>query len=858
MKCPVLVVSFLLTSVVATSQTEGARISGRVTDPTDAVIVGAACEITNIETNVSITAITNKDGIYVIPDLRPAIYRLTIKKEGFRTDSQPNLRLYVQDAVNENFTLAVGSTSEVSVVLAAEPLLQTDSAVVSTVVDQQFVQNMPLNGRSFQSLIELTPGVVITPESTGQFSVNGQRTDANYFTVDGVSANFRTNTGLNSAGVTFGGTLPALTSGGGTNGLLSVDAMQEFRIQTSSFAPEFGRSPGAQISIVTKGGTNHWHGTAFDYLRNDIFDARNYFDSVPLPKPPVRQNDFGGTFGGPVWKNHTFFFFSYESLRLRLPQIETGNYFLDAAAKASVPGTDPWQPAIAAFPTGPAPLPDGSNLLDPTCDNVTKPCQTALTAAYSNPSTLSAYSLRLDHQLANKITLFVRYNHAPSSDSVLFFNNNSVVWENNDTATAGLTASVSPTLVNDFRGNWSRNISGQSQSLQNTYGAVVPPAPSLVPPDINTGSFDLTYFMGLPGNFQEIDEGLFSSAKESQFNFVDTLSKAVGSHQLKFGVDYRRLKPTELASSVVSMASYSWTSFLQGTVGLLQNQTADTITAHLSNWSLFGQDTWKATRRLTLTYGMRWEISTPPVSDTPGKPIYALDGIFNSGPLALVNRPLWNTDYSAFAPRVGSAFQVNPTTVLRSGFGMFYDLGYGGGTGNALGAFYPYVRGITDSGVPLAFSYRNAQGNNPYQPIPFPNPLQLNASDAGLFVTAVDPNLRLPVTYQWNAAIERALGNQQSITATYVGANGRQLLFDQPLAIPQFSFFKAELNAGISHYNALQLQFMRRMSHGLQALLSYSYSRSNDTASAENYPQAFLPTTGIDTIKLPPLDSVRL
>jgi hypothetical protein len=853
MKCPVLVVSFLLTSVVASSQTEGARISGRVTDPTDAVIVGAACKITNIETSVSTTTTTNQDGIYVIPDLRPAIYRLTIQKQGFRTVVQPTIQLYVQDAVNQNFRLAIGSASEISIVWATEPLLQTDSAVVSTVVDQQFVQNMPLNGRSFQSLIELTPGVVITPESNGQFSVNGQRTDANYFTVDGVSANFGTNTGLNTAGVTFGGTLPALTSGGGTNGLLSVDAMQEFRIQTSSYAPEFGRSPGAQISIVTRGGTNQWHGTAFDYLRNDIFDARNYFDRLPLPKPPVRQNDFGGTFGGPVWKNHTFFFFSYESLRLRLPQIETGDYFLDTAAKASVPSTDPWQPAIAAFPTGPAPLPDGSNLFDPTCDNVTKPCQTALTAAYSNPSTLSAYSLRLDHQLANKITLFVRYNNAPSSDSVLFFNNNAVIWENNDTVTAGLTASVSPTLVNDFRGNWSRNISGQSESLQNTFGAVVPPASSLVPPEINTGSFYLTYFMGLPGSFQQIDEGLFSSAQERQLNFVDTLSKAVGPHQLKFGVDYRRIKPTELAGSTLSMDSYSWTSFLQGTVDLMQNQTADTITAHLSNWSLFGQDTWKATRHLTLTYGMRWEISTPPVSDTPGKPMYALDGIFNAGPLALVDRPLWNTDYSAFAPRVGAAFQVNPTTVLRGGFGMFYDLGYGTGTGNALGAFYPYVRGKTDSGIPLDFNYQDAQGVSPYRPLPFPNPVQLNASDAGLFVTAVDPNLRLPVTYQWNAAIERALGKQQSITVTYVGANGRKLLFDQPLAIPQFSFFEAELNAGISHYNALQLQFMRRMSHGLQASLSYSYSHSNDTASAEGYPQAFLPTTGVDAIKLPPL-----
>ena len=217
-----------------------------------------------------------------------------------------------------------------------------------------------------------------------------------------------------------------------------------------------------------------------------------------------------------------------------------------------------------------------------------------------------------------------------------------------------------------------------------------------------------------------------------------------------------------------------------------------------------------------------------------------------------MNRPLWNTDYSAFAPRAGAAFQVNSTTVLRGGFGMFYDLGYGSGTGNALGAFYPYVRGTTDSGIPLDFNYQDAQGIYPYRPLPFPNPVQLNASDAGIFVTAVDPNLRLPVTYQWNAAVEHALDKEQSITVTYLGANGRKLLFDQRLAV-QIPYLGAELNAGISHYNALQLQFMRRLSHGLQTSLSYSYSHSNDTASAETYPQAVIPTTSVDAIKLPPL-----
>jgi Carboxypeptidase regulatory-like domain/TonB-dependent Receptor Plug Domain len=240
-----------LACVVAHAQTDSARISGRVTDQTDAVISGAECKITNLETNVSTITTTNQDGIYVIADLRPATYRLTIQKDGFRTVVQPNLQLHVQDAVNENFRLALGPVSEISIVTA--PLLQTDSAAVSTVVDQQVVQNMPLNGRSFQSLIALTPGVVFTSQNLGegQFSSNGQCTDANYFMVDGVSANFGAAVGM---GQSMGGALPAFTAQGGTNGLVSVDAMQEFRIQTSSYAAEYGRTPGAQISIVTKSG----------------------------------------------------------------------------------------------------------------------------------------------------------------------------------------------------------------------------------------------------------------------------------------------------------------------------------------------------------------------------------------------------------------------------------------------------------------------------------------------------------------------------------------------------------------------------------------------------------------------------
>jgi len=388
MKSRALVAIFLLTAVAAFAQTEGARISGRVTDPTDAVIAGAQCTIINIETNVSITTTTNEDGIYVIPGLRPATYRLTIQKDGFRTIVQPNLQLYVQDAVNENFALALGSVSDTSTVVDETPMLQTDSAAVSTVVDRQFVKNMPLNGRSFQSLIALTPGVVFTSQNLGdgQFSTNGQRSNANYFMVDGVSANFGVR--VSGLGQTMGGATPGLTAQGGTNGLVSVDAMQEFRTQTSSYASEFGRTPGAQISIVTKSGTNLFHGTAFDYVRNDIFDARNYFNAPPLPKPPLRQNDFGGTIGGPILKNKTFFFFSYEGLRLFLPQTASGEFFTASARAAVAPA---YQPIVNALPL-PAP---NSPLIDPSCDNITNPCLANITVGYSNPSALNATSIRV-------------------------------------------------------------------------------------------------------------------------------------------------------------------------------------------------------------------------------------------------------------------------------------------------------------------------------------------------------------------------------------------------------------------------------------------------------------------------------
>ena len=828
-----LVAILLFAFVLASAQTENARISGRVTDPTDAVIASAECKITNLETNVSVVTTTNQDGIYVILDLRPATYRLTIQKDGFRTVVQPSLQLYVQDAVNENFKLALGSVAESSIVTA--PLLQTDSAAVSTVVDQQFVHNMPLNGRSFQSLIALTPGVVFTSQNLGegQFSVNGQFTDTNYFMVDGVSANFAVT--IIGLGQTMGGALPAFTAQGGTNGLVSVDAMQEFRIQTSSYAAEYGRTPGAQISIVTKSGSNQFHGSAFDYLRNDIFDARNYFDAPPLPKPPLRQNDFGGTLGGPILKDKTFFFFSYEGLRLRLPQTATGALFT-ASAKAAVAPS--YQPTLNALPL-PAP---NAPLVDPSCDDVTNPCMANLTVAYSDPSSLNATSIRVDHNVNKKVTLFARYNYAPSYGATRYWEELAYNNVNTQTLTAGVTILFAPTKVNDFRGNWSRNTGDIIVSLTNFRGAVPPPTSFLFPPS-SLFRFDKGEAL-LNFGPQEVRAGTQRNNVQRQLNFVDTFSWAVGVHQFKFGIDYRRLNPTALeATSYGIFPAYA--ELVAGTMSSAIVSASDPFSVNIDNSSLFAQDTWRARKNLTITYGLRWEIDGAPTSATPRQPLYILHGIFDSNPLALVPGALWHIRVGNFAPRIGAAYQINPKTVLRGGFGVFYDLGYGDVGLTAFG--FPYYRSEFLS-IPPGSAFDVSD------PLLQPPPFSTALDSAWNEISAVDPHLRVPLTLQWNAAIERQLGTKQTLSATYVGSGGRRLLREDRLYPPAVVSLSdgsvyTTWNAGNSTYNALQLQFQQRMSHGLQALLSYNLAQSTDMGSTDS---GDLRATSVSDVVLPP------
>ncbi len=816
----------LALSGICVAQSESATLSGRVSDSSGAAVVGANVVLTNTQNNSEQRTKTNSDGLYVFAGVRPGIYRVAAGATGFRVLIKEGLTLHVQDELAENFSLTIGAISESITVSADATTINTTDASVSTVIDRQFVENIPLNGRSFQTLILLTPGVVVTAANQydqGQFSVNGQRADANYFTVDGVSANIGV-TGVAPLEQSAGGALPALSAMGGTNSLVSVDAMQEFRIQTSSFAPEFGRSPGGQISIVTRSGTNGFHGTLFDYFRNSVLDSNDWFANYnQLPKPGDRQNDFGGVVGGPIFRDKTFFFFSYEGLRLRQPSTAE-TVVPDAASRQQAQATMPAiLPYLNAFP-----VPNGPELGSGLAQ---------FNAGYSNPTSLNAYSIRLDHVINSKFSLFGRFSYSPSTTSqrnpvlapASSLSNTESASFSVQTLTLGLTEIINPRISNEVRANYSNDRVGSSYGLDNFGGAVPPPDSLLFPSGFSSSNGVFNLFIPGAG---EIAKGKYAIDEQRQVNLVDNLSLTTGSHQLKFGVDYRWLSPFTDPYTYRQFAEFTGMSASPGGalsgIALAAETLAaesDALLAH--NLSFYGQDTWKATHRLTLTYGLRWDINPPLKGKNLANDPFTVVGLSDPATMTLAPRgtPLFKTTYGNVAPRVGLAYELstrqNWNAVLRGGLGVFYDLGTG--TLGAVSYYFPYTNAKIAFFEAFPLSAQNAA----------PPPLTLSPPVSVLFVT--DPNLKLPRTYQWNVALEQSLGSGQSLSLTYVGAVGRDLLRETILfqPNPDFSTVSKTDNTAASNYNALQVKFQRRLSKGLQALASYTFSHSIDNSSSD-------------------------
>jgi Carboxypeptidase regulatory-like domain/TonB dependent receptor-like, beta-barrel len=857
------IVFFLVAGVVspANGQTETATIYGSVTDPTGAVVPSATVRLIDTDRGLKSEVATGSSGFYSFPDVRPGHYRMEVEKSGFKLARLTEITVNVQDNLEQNFKLDVGSASEAITVQANAVNVNTTDGTVSTVVDRTFADNLPLNGRSFQTLIILTPGVVVTQtayDDQGQFSVNGQRADANYFTVDGVSANFGVN-GFLAPFQAAGGGLPALSASGGTNSLVSVEAMQEFRVQTSSFAPEFGRTPGGQISIATRSGTNAFHGSLFEYFRNDVLDANDWFNGYtnnpPLPKAEERQNDFGGVFGGPIIKDKTFLFFSYEGLRLRLPStLET--IVPDTTSRQQAPAT--MQPFLNAYP-----IPNGSEVFASCTPNlgICPPSGQAPTglaqfnASYSIPSSLNAYSIRVDHTVNSKISLFGRYNYSPSSfdqrtNSLSSLPDLSTIQSFSysiHTFTLGLTALLKPQIVNEFRANYSNDKVMEKYGLDTFGGAVSPSDSVLFPPGFSSSNSEFDFIILGAGEYLKGKSGV---NEQRQLNFIDNLSVATGPHQLKFGVDYRWLSPFDSPLNYYQLAEFQGMTTcsaqgcavqagnaLSSTASYADVQAEQSAALLTHNLSLYGQDTWKITPRLTLTYGLRWEINPPLKGKNSQNQPFTVNGLNNPATMTLAPRgtPLYDTTYGNVAPRIGLAYQLhgqaNWGAVLRGGFGIFYDLGYGSLGGIA--SYFPF----------RANKFPTASTSCPsnYAGICFPltsdnaAPPVITTNPPYSQMLVADRHLDLPRSYEWNAALEQSLGSRQSFSLTYVGAVGRDLLRSTVLFHPNqdFRYVNVTSNSATSDYNALQAKFERRMSQGLQALASYTWSHSIDIASTD-------------------------
>lgn len=808
-------------SVTCYCQVETASISGVITDQSGGIVVSAEVRVTNVDTNLTSTTTSNQSGIYWVTGLKPGNYRMHVAKQGFKGIDLTDLILNVQDSISRNFALQLGSVSETVSVEANSLSINTSDGSVSTVIDRNFAERLPLNGRSFNTLLQLTPGVVIAPSSPigvgnqtpGQFSIAGQRTDANNFSVDGVSANFGVAPTFHTTGAGTG-TAQAFSALGGTSSLVSVDALQEFRIETSSFAAEFGRSPGGQVILTTRSGTNIFHGGIYEYFRNTAMDANNWFnDQTGLQRAPEHHNDFGGSLGGPIWKDNTFFFISYEGARLDLP--DTGVTQVPSMyARTQAPSAI--APFLDAFPQ-----PNGQPV---SSTSYSAP----FTGSFANKATLDAGSVRVDHRFNDRFSIFSRYNNAPSAitnRNVFIPNNPETIAVNTQTLTAGINMLLSASRSNILRANYSTQ-SSESAYTMDSFGGGVPINPSLLLGSLRPAnsfarfqSFDLSQGYAI---------GPTAKNRTKQLNVVDDFSWSLGTHQLKVGGDYRAIfldmNPYQnglvfFVTSIQDFISSGQASFVSG-----QNAAANPqlLTQAVS---LYSQDTWKITPRLTLSYGLRWELSPAP-SARGTTTLAAWTNVNNPAALALAppGTPLWSTTYGNFAPRFGMAYSLTTRgdLVFRAGAGIFYDLGVGEAA--QLGSSFPNFASNLSFGVPLPLA--NA---TPYLPglsrqPPFPDQ-----------IVGYSPDLKLPRSYQWNIALEKSFGEHHgTVSATYIGQAGRNLLrqaaFVQPNANFSGDFFLWQEDA-FSNYHALQLQYRRPLSSHLQALLNYSWAHSLDNSS---------------------------
>jgi Carboxypeptidase regulatory-like domain len=863
-----------LFSMLARSQGLG-TISGTVTDPSGAVIPSATVTTTEVETGVSRTAITGANGYYVLNSLRPTNYSLTLTAAGFRQYTQKGITLLADQSATVNVKLEMGSTTETMTVVAAAAQVDTTTATLRQVVDSSRMVTLPLNGRNAAQLTVLVAGAVNAPNQNADqgatktfpaavtVSTNGSRQNWVSYLLDGVP-NVDILDGVNTP-------FPA------------PDALQEFSVQTSNYSAEFGLSAGGVVNIVTKSGSNALHGDAFEYIRNAVFNARNFFAAT---RDQLKRNQFGATLGGPIVHDKLFFFVEYQGTRITNTQgglkafvptnaNRTGDF--SALLNANDPNNPQGKAIALKDPTTGLPFPGNIiplSRFDPASLGVMKYLPmvggNGLTF-YSQPiqqnfdETLS----RVDYNISSKDRLsgrffWDRYIGAPvfSYSDILAYKSGSTT--PSDNAVIQELHIFSPTLLNDLRLGFSR------ENISRGPATNVPSVTDFGVTNITQGPQKATEGITVSGYFGFGDYAKARFPRQTA-SLNDDIHWVRGNHSIAFGGMYERDR-FDQDNAFTRNGSFTFSGDTTGSgladfvLGKLRTFTqGGGQYAHNRLWlaGLYAQDTFRVTSRLTLNYGLRWEPALP-WHDNLGKAELFSPSAYSAGvrsttfPLAPPGL-LFPTDPGVpadgvrgdmknFAPRVGFAYDVfgNAKTSVRGGAGAFYESRANGFANNRFSGTIPWSPQVTLTTPAGPFS-------NPYLGVTDPflgnigKPSPNTAFPSPLLVYTWDPGNKLvpPRAYEWNLTVEQQVESDVLLRAAYVGLRGNHmnenvqlnpavyipgstLSTDQRRIFQGYGSIQEGSHAVNSWYHSLQLTAQKRLTHGLTILANYTFSKGTD------------------------------
>jgi Vault protein inter-alpha-trypsin domain len=705
------------------------------------------------------------------------------------TGAEAPAKVEVEPDSTIRMNTAVSGSISATVTVTSGAAVQMETASLGTTITPREIQELPLQGRSYDCLVLISPGAASSKTNYGteqygaNISVNGQRPSSNSFTVDGVSANFGIAPGGESPGASAAGNVPALTAIGGGNALATFDSIQELNVKTVALQPEYGHVAGAHVDVITRSGTNNFHGSLFHFFGNDALDANDWFaNSRGLRQPPKRLNIFGGTLGGPFIRDHTFFFASYEGLRLRQPM----------AGITDVPSllsrTD--APAELRSFLNAFPLPNGPLRSDGFAE---------FASSFANPAGHDIGSIKIDQTFSGQTMLRLRYNFADSDATRRGpgnFSLNTVdrVDSSLRMISGSLSHTFSPNIALDLRANYSRARVSSGYWLDEFGGATVSDAPS----------YPAAFTFDLNSRNAALMSGSEETNLQRQFNLLGSIFIVDGKHAFKFGGDFRRLSPViDLRTSEKNVLFDGVEQALTGVADRINHlHFADRRNPVFKTLSLFAQDEWRPSSRMTLNYGVRWELAPPPSIDDA----FAVDQVDDPATLNLAPRgsSLWKTRFLNFAPRAAIAYQLygdsNHELLLRGGAGILYDLG------------------------------QDRSGDIVANSIPF-----VSGTPADLPLLAFDPQLKVPYVINWNVSLQTNLGDQ-TLSATYLGSSGKRLFHTETLLNqnPDFNFLRLTTNRGNSDYRALQVQLERRVTNGFGARASYTWAQSLDNVSPDS------------------------